>query len=1183
MSRQNELRVFISSTFRDLQEEREHLVKKIFPEIRALCRQRGVTFTEIDLRWGLTEEEASLGRVIRTCLEEIDNCRPYFIGLVGERYGWAPELHEYYKDPALFSRWPWLEEGALHGASITDLEFRHGALNNPDEAGAARFFFRDLEVRPPADGPDMQIEELKSRIRASGLPIFSFDTPESLGHLVLRELHTILDRDFAEARPPTPREQQRADIEAFSASRRHAYIPNAELLRQLDTWYSTGTPPLIISGESGSGKSSLLAFWSDMTRRRNPDLQVIELYVGLGAGGSDHYRVMHTIMDEIRDRFDRSEEIPERPEDMEREFGNWLGFGLGASILLVVDGLDQLTGRGAELYWLPPALPPGVHLLLSTTPGPILDRLRDRSWHEVQVEPLGLPEREAVIVRFLAEYSKAVSTEQLRQITADPKAAHPLFLRTLLEELRLHGEHERLQDRIDHLLAATDTDDLFLRVLERLEADHSTTDVGEVLGLLAVARDGLDEEEVAEITDLSRMRLSSLLLGLDYHLLRRGSILSFFHGYLRRAVEKRYLDEQESGERFRHQVVDRVESILSDPSSVATSGIEELVRPARELLFQLERLGDDDRLSSALASIPVLMSIYRADTRDEYLGYWARLGDTHDIEEECRNAIDRWEQTEPDDVERMQVYGRIADLLSYATRWDSAVDFYRRRKEIAVELKDRSTEGDALAKIIELTRLRGDYSEALRLSEEFEQLGREVDDPTIRARSIGNRGVILSLKGHFDQALACFAEQEEIYRRIDDRNGIADVLRNLGIALSGARRFDEAIEQFEQEIRLARERGDRIMVARSTGNLGLCYFEKGDLDRALELYREQEMIARDIGDRRALGMVLSNRAMIDRRRGRLQEALNGLLEAESIYREIGDRSSLALVLGNLGHTYLATGDLEIALHHVEEQASIGREIREPRTLVIALGQAGNIRFAREEYSDAFDAYTEWRALALKLGDRRIEAMATGNLGLIESIRGNPEEAIALLQQAMAIHREVQDMLALRYWLFALADELLEVLELHCRRGILAPMPDYVVPLIEQHLDDPTEWRSAVVAAARELFSEFSTIGRDRSLSEDEFNVPLFTARLEAADGNLDTALDALEQMLREENEESEQAALQYRLFRLGHTYRAEPTAAQRERASEHRRAALDWYRSDRPPRNEEVARLIVELESEDGG
>src|SRR5689334_2215322 len=97
----NELRVFISSTFRDLQEEREHLVKKVFPEIRALCRERGITFTEVDLRWGLTEEQSMLGMVIRTCLEEVDKCRPYFIGLLGSRYGWVPELHEIMMDPDL--------------------------------------------------------------------------------------------------------------------------------------------------------------------------------------------------------------------------------------------------------------------------------------------------------------------------------------------------------------------------------------------------------------------------------------------------------------------------------------------------------------------------------------------------------------------------------------------------------------------------------------------------------------------------------------------------------------------------------------------------------------------------------------------------------------------------------------------------------------------------------------------------------------------------------------------------------------------------------------------------------------------------------------------------------------------------------------------------------------------------
>ena len=50
------------------EDQREYLVKKVFPEIRAMCRQRGVTFTEIDLRWGITEEEAERDGIIRICL-----------------------------------------------------------------------------------------------------------------------------------------------------------------------------------------------------------------------------------------------------------------------------------------------------------------------------------------------------------------------------------------------------------------------------------------------------------------------------------------------------------------------------------------------------------------------------------------------------------------------------------------------------------------------------------------------------------------------------------------------------------------------------------------------------------------------------------------------------------------------------------------------------------------------------------------------------------------------------------------------------------------------------------------------------------------------------------------------------------------------------------------------------------
>ena len=76
MTSQTALRVFLSSTFQDLQAEREYLIKHVFPELRQLCRERGVEFTEIDLRWGIPEKESKQGRVLRLCLDEIDRCRP---------------------------------------------------------------------------------------------------------------------------------------------------------------------------------------------------------------------------------------------------------------------------------------------------------------------------------------------------------------------------------------------------------------------------------------------------------------------------------------------------------------------------------------------------------------------------------------------------------------------------------------------------------------------------------------------------------------------------------------------------------------------------------------------------------------------------------------------------------------------------------------------------------------------------------------------------------------------------------------------------------------------------------------------------------------------------------------------------------------------------------------------------
>src|SRR3989442_413727 len=88
-------RIFVSSTFSDLKEERNALQRYVFPKLRELCLQQGCRFQAIDLRWGVSEEASRDQQTMKICLEEIKRCqrvtpRPNFIVLLGDRYGWRP-------------------------------------------------------------------------------------------------------------------------------------------------------------------------------------------------------------------------------------------------------------------------------------------------------------------------------------------------------------------------------------------------------------------------------------------------------------------------------------------------------------------------------------------------------------------------------------------------------------------------------------------------------------------------------------------------------------------------------------------------------------------------------------------------------------------------------------------------------------------------------------------------------------------------------------------------------------------------------------------------------------------------------------------------------------------------------------------------------------------------------------
>jgi len=144
------VRVFLSSTFMDMREERDVIMRKVMVDLDRFCYERGVALSYIDMRWGITDEMTNNNKTITTCLREVDNSRPYFVGFLAQRYGWHQDpdaaedvlLRTTFEAAEARSEFAWVKN--FRARSVTELEFLHGFLLHPSlSKGHCFLYFRD--------------------------------------------------------------------------------------------------------------------------------------------------------------------------------------------------------------------------------------------------------------------------------------------------------------------------------------------------------------------------------------------------------------------------------------------------------------------------------------------------------------------------------------------------------------------------------------------------------------------------------------------------------------------------------------------------------------------------------------------------------------------------------------------------------------------------------------------------------------------------------------------------------------------------------------------------------------------------------------------------------------------------------------------------------------------------------
>ncbi|MBN1418137.1 MAG: DUF4062 domain-containing protein, partial [Planctomycetes bacterium] len=552
--------VFVTSTFRDMHAERDHLRHFVFPVLEERLRERYHHLEPVDLRWGvetrsLGGEQAKELLVLKVCLAEIERCRPFLIALIGDRYGWVPpeDRMRAAAEEAGFA-------GAIEGRSVTALEIEYGVLASSDQKRRSRFYFRDplpYEAMDPetaaiysdahartggAAEAAARLSALKDRI-ARAMPDRvrryrgEWDAAnrqvtglEDWGQQVLEDLWQDLEletRDHQRLAVTTWQEQEARVLETFIEDQSRDFAGRSGIIDDIRRLALSPVEEkaqwgLCIAGEAGAGKSALFAKLCRVFR--DEDVVILAHAAGISTRSTSVDSLLRRWIRELAGHVgiaDPSETLAAR-EDLEKAFGELLSrLSARRRVICLMDALNQFERTPAARYltWLPAVWPPNARFIAAAVPGTETEALARRPGMRIRdLAPLDDAEARQVGETVCRRYHKTLNPEILDALLAKrlpdgkPSAGNPLWLELALEDLLLldaddfsraereyHGTpEERLHAMMLDVARALppDIESLYGHMLERAEKIHGESWAREFANLIAASRSGWRESDL---------------------------------------------------------------------------------------------------------------------------------------------------------------------------------------------------------------------------------------------------------------------------------------------------------------------------------------------------------------------------------------------------------------------------------------------------------------------------------------------------------------------------------------------------------------------------------------------------------------------------------------------------------------------------------------------------------------
>ena len=351
-------------------------------------------------------------------------------------------------------------------------------------------------------------------------------------------------------------------------------------------------------------------------------------------------------------------------------------------------------------------------------------------------------------------------------------------------------------------------------------------------------------------------------------------------------------------------------------------------------------------------------------------------------------------------------------------RFEEALDFARRARELALETDDAAALAGSLVTFGGIRAVTGKLREARGHLDEAKVAGGEGGSALFEGLALMWSGFLDHWEGSEGAALAAWTEG----RRLGKEHGLPTLLLwtiwNQGLALCGSGRYEEALGTLEEHLELTERLGDKFFRCRTLNTLGWVYMDLCNWELALDHNRRGVAESRELGDPEIIRFAELNVADCYLAVEQLDAAQEHL---ERVERESAQQGAWGEewmkwrytqhLDASLGELFLARGDLERAQACAERCLTAAEDTRSRRNVVKArrlqgkaLLRGGHLAEADRELDSALQ-----RARAVGNPAQLRETLAA--VARLREAQRRPREALASYDEALAVVEEVASSLS----------------------------------------------------------------------------------------------------------------------------------------------------------------------------